>query len=292
MALVAVSVWTRSPSIVAIRRFSPPLCARRHRSCKGVGALDVCGGICCRLDVMPAMIHPVSAVSRLRPSDATSRHAHRGSPHQHDGCRSFWVRRRPWTARAAACHPGNHPVPSDFRGCTSGARGALVTTLLLIPAMSFRIATLWLQGTIRTNLLPPLWFVGLHDMMSGHIWAQLPRPELPARVAVSERTFESIYQSHRPLLRQLGVAGGGAFLARVGRFSRRVPLEQPTASASPDFTDGTTRSSERHLRRDRAEACRTAAARSSGLFLHHARPSLAAFTTAFRLGSRSRSPSL
>ena len=50
---------------------------------------------------------------------------------------------------------------------------ALVTTLLLIPAMSFRVANLWLHGAIKTNLLPPMWFVGLHDMMSGHIWAQL-----------------------------------------------------------------------------------------------------------------------
>ena len=68
-------------------------------------------------------------------------------------------------------------------------------------------------------------------MMSGHIWAQLPRPELPARVAVSERTFESIYQSHRPLLRQLGWAGGGTFLvvllgSAAAYFwnNRRLPL--------------------------------------------------------------------
>jgi len=89
----------------------------------------------------------------------------------------------------------------------------LVTTLLLIPAMSFRVATLWLLGAIKTNLLPPMWFAGLHDMMSGHIWAQLPRPDLPPSVAASERAFEFMYQSHRPALHQLGLAGGGACLA-------------------------------------------------------------------------------
>ena len=49
-------------------------------------------------------------------------------------------------------------------------------------------------------------------MMSGHIWAQLPRPDLPPRVVASERAFEAVYQSRRPLLHQLGLAGGGSFL--------------------------------------------------------------------------------
>jgi hypothetical protein len=48
--------------------------------------------------------------------------------------------------------------------------------------------------------------------MSGHIWAQLPRPDLPPSFAVSERAFEFMYQSRRPLLQQLGLAGGGTFL--------------------------------------------------------------------------------
>jgi hypothetical protein len=49
-------------------------------------------------------------------------------------------------------------------------------------------------------------------MMSGHIWAQLAHPELPPSVAESERTFAFMYQSRRPLLHQLGLAGGGTFL--------------------------------------------------------------------------------
>jgi hypothetical protein len=88
----------------------------------------------------------------------------------------------------------------------------LVTTLLLIPAMAFRVATLWLQGSIDGTLLPPMWFAGLHELMSGHVWAQLPRPDLPPSFAASERAFELLYQSRRSSLRQLGINGGGIFL--------------------------------------------------------------------------------
>jgi hypothetical protein len=49
-------------------------------------------------------------------------------------------------------------------------------------------------------------------MISGHVWGQLPRPDLPPSVALSERAFEFMYQSHRPLLYQLGALGGGIFL--------------------------------------------------------------------------------
>ena len=90
----------------------------------------------------------------------------------------------------------------------------LVTTLLLVPGFSFRVADqLLTRGATQTNLLPPVWFAGLHDMMSGHIWAELPRPDLPPRIVESEGAFEAVYQSRRPLLHELGVAGGGSFLA-------------------------------------------------------------------------------
>jgi hypothetical protein len=88
----------------------------------------------------------------------------------------------------------------------------LVTTLLLVPAMALRVANLWLHDAIDATLLPPMWFVGLHDIMSGHVWAQLPSPELPPAIAVTERAVEFLYQTRRPLLRRLGLTGGGTFL--------------------------------------------------------------------------------
>ena len=233
MALVAVSVWdalaldSRDTEILG----PLPLARGVIVSAKVSALLMFAAGFAVALNVIPAMIHPVSAVSRLRPNTlqvGTLIAAHLTST----------------TAAAAfgfVAVLGLRELLHAILGTTlfrrisvvvrAGLVVALVTTLLLIPAMSFRVSTLWLQGTIKTNVLPPLWFVGLHDMMSGHIWAQLPRPELPARVAVSERTFESIYQSHRPLLRQLGVAGGGTFLvvllgsaAAYVWNNRRLPL--------------------------------------------------------------------
>jgi hypothetical protein len=87
----------------------------------------------------------------------------------------------------------------------------LVTTLLLIPAMAFRVATLWVHGGINGMLLPPMWFAGVHELLSGHVWAQLPRPDLPQPIAPSERMFDALYQSRRPIMRQLGLAGVGMF---------------------------------------------------------------------------------
>ena len=61
--------------------------------------------------------------------------------------------------------------------------------------------------------------------------------------------MKAMYQSRRPLLRQLGLAGGGSFLAVLLCLGRRVPLEQPTASRSPESTHNSTRFRERHFRR-------------------------------------------
>ena len=69
---------------------------------------------------------------------------------------------------------------------------ALVTTLLLIPAFTLKVAEHFLaHGGLQASLLPPLWFAGMHDVMSGHIWAQVPRrtcrPESPSRSALLKR---------------------------------------------------------------------------------------------------------
>ena len=214
MALVAVSVWDAMALDSRDTEILGPLPLARGVIVRAkVSALILVAAVfAAALNVLPALIHPVSAVSRLRPGMlqlATLIAAH-------------------ITSTTAAATFGFVAVlglrellhallgTTAFRRISVVVRAglvvALVTTLLLIPAMSFKVATMWLLGEINTNLLPPMWFVGLHDMMSGHIWAQLPRPELPPAVAESERAFEFIYQSHRPSLQQLGLAGGGTFL--------------------------------------------------------------------------------
>jgi hypothetical protein len=214
MALVAVSVWDALALDSRDAEILGPLPVARGVILRAkVSALIMFSAVfAAALNVVPAMIHPVSAVSRLRPGMlqvATLIAAH-------------------ITSTTAAAAFGFVAVlalrellqailgPAGFRRISLVVRAALVvalvTTLLLIPAMSFKVANLWLLGAIKTNLLPPMWFVGLHDMMSGHIWAQLPRPDLPPSMAVSERAFEFMYQRHRPVLHQLGLAGGGTFL--------------------------------------------------------------------------------
>jgi hypothetical protein len=214
MALVAVSLWDALALDSRDTEILGPLPLERGVIVRAkVSALVMfAAGFAAALNVLPAMIHPVAALSRLRPGIldvATLIAAHVTST----------------TAAAAfgfVAVLGLRELLHALLGTTgfrrmsvvvrAGLVVALVTTLLLIPAMSFRIANLWLLGGIETNLLPPMWFVGLHDMMSGHIWAQLPHPELPPSVAESEGAFEFMYQSRRPLLHQFGLAGGGTFL--------------------------------------------------------------------------------
>jgi hypothetical protein len=235
MALVAVSVWDAL--------------ALDGRDTEILGPLPVARGVIVRakvwalimfasafaaaLNVVPAMIHPISAVSRLRPNLlqlATLIAAHITST----------------TAAAAfgfVAVLGLRELLHALLGATAfrrisvvvraGLVVALVTTLLLIPAMAFKVVNLWLLGAIETNLLPPLWFVGLHDMISGHIWAQLPHPDLPPSVAQSERAMEFMYQSRRPVLHRIGLAGGGTFLIVLAGSAaaylwnnRRLPVPQ------------------------------------------------------------------
>jgi hypothetical protein len=214
MALVAVSFWDALALDSRDTEILGPLPLKRGVIVRAkVSALIMfAAGFAAALNVLPALIHPISAVSRLRPSllqVATLIAAHITST---TAAATFGF------VAVLALRELLHAIlgTTGFRRISvvmrAGLVVALVTTLLLIPAMSFRVANLWLLGTIKTNLLPPMWFVGLHDMISGHIWAQLPRPDLPPSVAASERAFEFMYQSRRPMLHQLGLVGGGTFL--------------------------------------------------------------------------------
>lgn len=214
MAIVAVAVWDalsldrRDTEILGPQ----PLPQGVIRQAKIAALLVLAVGFAAALNVVPALMHPIGAVSRLRPNllqVGTLVAAHLVST---TAAAAFGF------AAVLAVRELLHAVlgTARFRRLSVLVRAALVvtlvTTLLLIPAMAFRVATLWLQGAIDGTLLPPMWFVGLHELMSGHVWAQLPRPDLPPPVAASERTFEVLYQSRRPLRRELGLTGGGMFL--------------------------------------------------------------------------------
>jgi hypothetical protein len=242
MALVAVSVWDALALDSRDTEILGPLPLRRGVIVRAkVSALVMfAAGFAAALNVIPAMIHPVSALSRLRPSMlqlVTLIAAHITSTTAAATFGFVAVLGLRELLHAILGATGFRRISVVVR---AGLVVVLVTTLLLIPAMSFKIATLWLLGTIKTNLLPPLWFVGIHDMMSGHIWAQLPHPDLPPPAAASERAFELMYQSRRPLLRQIGFAGVGTFLA-VLLASAAAYLWNNRRLPSPPFS----RSSER-----------------------------------------------
>jgi hypothetical protein len=215
MALVAVSIWDALSLDHRDTQILGPLPLVRGVIVRAkLAALVVfAGAFSAALNVVPALMHPVFAVSRLKPSAwqvATLIAAHLAS-----------------TTAAAAFGFGAVLGLREVLHASLGAVGfrrvsvalhaalvvVLVTVLLLVPGFSFRVAEQWLaQGATAMNLLPPMWFVGLHDLISGHIWAQLPDGRLPARVAVGERAFAELYQSRRPLLDQLGVVGASSLL--------------------------------------------------------------------------------
>jgi hypothetical protein len=232
MAIVAVALWD---ALSLDRRDTEilgplPLPQGVIRQAKIAALLVLAAGFAAALNVVPALMHAIGAVSRLRPNllqVGTLVAAHLVST---TAAAAFGF------AAVLAVRELLHAVlgTAGFRRLSVLVRAALVvtlvTTLLLIPTMAFRVATLWLQGAIDGMLLPPIWFAGLHELMSGHVWAQLPRPDLPPLVAASERTFEVLYQSRRPLLRELGLTGGGMSLlvlitSVVAYFwnSRRLP---------------------------------------------------------------------
>jgi hypothetical protein len=232
MAIVAVALWD---ALSLDRRDTEilgplPLPQGVIRQAKIAALLVLAAGFAVALNVVPALMHAIGAVSRLRPNllqVGTLVAAHLVST---TAAAAFGF------AAVLAVRELLHAVlgTAGFRRLSVLVRAALVvtlvTTLLLIPTMAFRVATLWLQGAIDGMLLPPIWFAGLHELMSGHVWAQLPRPDLPPLVAASERTFEVLYQSRRPLLRELGLTGGGMSLlvlitSVVAYFwnSRRLP---------------------------------------------------------------------
>ena len=215
MALVAVSAWDALAFDSRDTEILGPLPIPRRVILRAkVTALVMFAAVfAAALNVVPAMIHPVSALSRLQAGILdvvilTGAHLASTTAAAAFGFLAVLALREVLHAFLGS---------AAFRRISVVLRAALVvalvTTLLLVPFMSFRLAGLWLTGAVDTKLLPPLWFVGLHDMISGHLWAQLPRPDLPPTVAAADRSFDLMYQSQRAPLQELGVAGGAIFLA-------------------------------------------------------------------------------
>jgi hypothetical protein len=108
----------------------------------------------------------------------------------------------------------------------------LASSFLLVPGLSSGIARGWLaSGALPPQWVPPLWFVGLHEVIAGGVIAGLPPMDLRGPIAVLEREAMDLYRSFDPLFLELaGLALRGLALSTVAAVtayswnSRRLPV--------------------------------------------------------------------
>jgi hypothetical protein len=86
---------------------------------------------------------------------------------------------------------------------------SVACAFLLLPVVASRVSRTWLEPQSRAAMMaPPLWFVGLQELMVGHVIADLPRPtgrHLPARIAEADARATMLYRGARSLFPSLAV---------------------------------------------------------------------------------------
>jgi hypothetical protein len=127
-----------------------------------------------------------------------------------------------------------------FRRISAGLQASLVvsfmTALLLLPGSYSRVALTWLtRGRMPPMAIPPLWFVGLHEILAGAVIDGLPRGVPPRRYAAAEHDATQLYRSLWPLFHRLAttavvasVAVMAVTLAACAWNNRRLPAESVT----------------------------------------------------------------
>ena len=105
---------------------------------------------------------------------------------------------------------------------------ALVTTFLLLPAILNRARR---PESRAAQMLPLIWFVGLHEALAGPLVAELPRGDLPASIARQEdraaERYRTIATSIRPLAWRAVTALTATLALAIAAFfwnSRQLPL--------------------------------------------------------------------
>jgi hypothetical protein len=122
----------------------------------------------------------------------------------------------------------------------------LATALLLLPGWLGRVPDRLASNDWRVAASPPMWFVGLHQVLAGTIIVDLPGPPLPRRLQAAEdraaRQFRRAHASAPRLaaLAPLGAIGAlalalGAFLWNTRRPAprARTPRRGARARATP-----------------------------------------------------------
>jgi hypothetical protein len=118
---------------------------------------------------------------------------------------------------------------------------AVASAFLLLPVVVSRIDRVWLEPQSRAAMMaPPLWFVGLQEMVAGHIVADLPRRAMPPRIRAIEARATRFYAAARtqfPALAltaivKLGAVAVAAMLLFAWNNRRMLPPPPATATAT------------------------------------------------------------
>lgn len=93
----------------------------------------------------------------------------------------------------------------------------LVAALLLVPAWSSDVVRRRLTtDAVTTYLTPPLWFVGIHEVLGGRAIDSLPRSDVPAWIARDEFQATNSYRGRRSLFETLASVATLALMVTVG----------------------------------------------------------------------------
>jgi len=130
--------------------------------------------------------------------------------------------------------------PAHFRRISAGLHASLVvffmTALLLLPGSYSSAALTWLTPRrVPAMTIPPLWFVGLHEILAGTVIDGLPRGVPSPRYAAAEHDATQLYRSLWPLFHRLATTAVVASVAVITVTvaacvwnNRRLPAESVT----------------------------------------------------------------
>jgi len=120
---------------------------------------------------------------------------------------------------------------------------SVASAFLLLPVVASRVSRAWLEPQSRAAMMaPPLWFVGLQEVMVGDILADMPRPtgrRMPPRIAEAEARATTLYNRARGLFPGLALTAAiklaSVTLLAIALFAwnnRRMVAPPPAAATA------------------------------------------------------------
>jgi len=116
------------------------------------------------------------------------------------------------TLRAALGTWWSRQVSTLVRG---GLLVFLAAVFLLLPVLASDVGRTWLGPGQGALALPPLWFVGVHETVAGHVLDRLPREALLPRPRARDTEATALYRSYGHVFRRLAGTGLGVLVFLV-----------------------------------------------------------------------------